>query len=202
MFNMLITHIRRKGVVESCIFLIWYTFVRISSVVHIMLLKARGHRISASCILFGSLFTQPSIPGSISIGTHCSLEHGVRLKCFGKGVIRIGNNVSINEHSMICAGKQVTVADDCVIGPYVHINDTKHNFGNTTILIRNQGWTAELIHIGKNVWIGAHVTVLMGVTIGEGAVIGAGAVVTKNVSPYTVVGGVPAKLIRNIKQVI
>jgi acetyltransferase-like isoleucine patch superfamily enzyme len=54
------------------------------------------------------------------------------------------------------------------------------------------------IHIGKNVWIGANATVLAGVTIGDGAVVAAGAVVTKDVEPNTIVGGVPARLIRRI----
>jgi acetyltransferase-like isoleucine patch superfamily enzyme len=55
------------------------------------------------------------------------------------------------------------------------------------------------IHIGKNVWIGANATVLAGVTLGDGAVIAAGAVVTKNVEPNTIVGGVPAKVIKKIE---
>ena len=55
------------------------------------------------------------------------------------------------------------------------------------------------IHIGKNVWIGANATVLAGVTIGDGAVVAAGAVVNKNVEPNTIVGGVPAKVIKKIE---
>ena len=55
------------------------------------------------------------------------------------------------------------------------------------------------IHIGRNVWIGANATVLAGVTIGDGAVVAAGAVVTKDVEPNSVVGGVPAKLIKRIE---
>jgi acetyltransferase-like isoleucine patch superfamily enzyme len=55
------------------------------------------------------------------------------------------------------------------------------------------------IHIGKNVWIGANATVLAGVTVGDGAVVAAGAVVTKDVEPNTIVGGVPAKVIKKIK---
>ena len=54
------------------------------------------------------------------------------------------------------------------------------------------------IHIGKNVWIGAHATVLQGVTVGDGAIIAAGAVVTKDVPSGIIVGGVPAKMIKQI----
>jgi len=61
---------------------------------------------------------------------------------------------------------------------------------------RRQSMSYAPIHIGKNVWIGANATVLAGVTIGDGAVVAAGAVVTKDVAPNTVVGGVPAKLIK------
>ena len=56
------------------------------------------------------------------------------------------------------------------------------------------------IHIGKNVWIGANATILAGVTIGDGAVVAAGAVVTKDVEPNTIVGGIPAKIIKKIEE--
>jgi len=55
------------------------------------------------------------------------------------------------------------------------------------------------IHIGKNVWIGANASVLPGVSIGDGAIVAAGAVVTKDVEPNTIVGGVPAKMIKRIE---
>ena len=64
---------------------------------------------------------------------------------------------------------------------------------------KRAGMTYAPIHIGKNVWIGANATVLAGVTIGDGAIVAAGAVVTKDVAPNTVVGGVPAKVIKKIE---
>lgn len=56
------------------------------------------------------------------------------------------------------------------------------------------------VKIGKNVWVGAHATILPGVTVGDNAVIAAGAVVTKDVPAFAVVGGVPAKIIKNISE--
>ena len=64
---------------------------------------------------------------------------------------------------------------------------------------KRQSMSYAPIHIGKNVWIGANATVLAGVTIGDGAVVAAGAVVTKDVTPNTVVGGVPARVIKVIE---
>lgn len=202
MISRLIALIYAKVYFEALVLSLSYLRVLTSSKIRILILRMRGYNIHSSNLIYGSLFLQRSSPNSISTNKDCHLEHGVRLKCYGTGIIKLGNNVSINEYSMICSGSEVNISNDCMLGPYVHINDSTHIFSDTSTPVRKQGWKAEPIYIDKNVWIGAHVTILMGVTIGEGAVIGAGAVVTKDVSPYTVVGGVPAKLIRNIKQVI
>ena len=77
-----------------------------------------------------------------------------------------------------------------------YFNDTRINDLDPA---KRQSMTYAPIHIGKNVWIGANATVLAGVTIGDGAVVAAGAVVTKDVEPNTIVGGVPAKVIKKIE---
>ncbi len=71
-----------------------------------------------------------------------------------------------------------------------------HIFSDTTVPIRQQGDRGGDIVIEDDVWIGTHTIILTDVTIHKGAIIGAGAVVTKDVEPYAIVGGVPAKLIR------
>ncbi len=72
-----------------------------------------------------------------------------------------------------------------------------YSFENNNLLIRLQGTTRQGIRIGKNCWIGAKVTILDGVSIGDHCVIAAGAVVTKNIPPHSVIGGVPARIIKS-----
>lgn len=114
--------------------------------------------------------------------------------------VEIGDNAKINRGVFITATDKIKIGNDVLIGPYTVINSGNHDYSNPDKVIRLQGHITKQITIEDDVWIGAHVTILKGVTIGKGAVVGAGAVVTKDVAPYTVVGGVPAKLIKYRKQ--
>ncbi len=95
---------------------------------------------------------------------------------YGQGGVKIGNYVRITAHTIIVA--------------------PQHIFKRRDIPICEQGIESKGIIIEDDVWIGAHCTILDGVKIGKGAIIAAGAVVTKDVAPYSTVGGVPAKLIK------
>ena len=106
--------------------------------------------------------------------------------------ITIGNNVSLNRNTMITAKAKVSIGNDVIIGPNVIINSGNHKTSNTKLPIRKQGHELTPIIIEDDVWIGANAVVLAGTTLGKGSVIGAGAVVTKNIEPYSIVGGVPA----------
>lgn len=110
---------------------------------------------------------------SVSLGDNS----GIGDKCFLQGNVEIGKNV--------------------MIGPEVMFIATNHNIDRKDIPMNKQGETSKKIIIGNNVWIGARSIVLAGVHIEDGSVIGAGAVVTKNVKKNSVVGGVPAKFIKN-----
>lgn len=107
----------------------------------------------------------------------------------------IGNHVAIGRHNMITAKKLIQIGDYCRIGAYVQILDCDHGIEKDE-LIMNQEAVIKPVIIGKDVWIGAGVKILKGVNIGDHAVIGANAVVTKDVPPYAIVGGVPAKIIK------
>ncbi len=109
--------------------------------------------------------------------------------------ITIGRNCRINENVFI---QQATIGNNVLIAPNVAILSVSHNHENLEIPIVDQGDTApNPPTIEDGVWLGRNVVVMPGIIIGEGAIVGAGAVVTKNVEPYTVVGGVPAKFIKS-----
>lgn len=111
--------------------------------------------------------------------------------------IKIGNNSSING-GMIFAGKnsKIIIGDNCLLSYNVHIRTISHNYIDKKKLILEQGNFEKTIKIGNDVWIGYGAQIMPGVEIGDGSVIAAGAVVTKDVEPYKVVGGVPAKVIK------
>jgi UDP-2-acetamido-3-amino-2,3-dideoxy-glucuronate N-acetyltransferase len=111
----------------------------------------------------------------------------------------IGRNCKISSHTFICEG--VTIEDDVFIGHNVtFINDlyprsTNEGGGLQT----EQDWTVVPTFIRKGASVGSSATILAGVTVGEGAIIGAGSVVTKDVPPWTIVAGNPARVLRRIE---
>lgn len=119
---------------------------------------------------------------------------------FGMGNnIVIGNNSDIGLNARISgcdAGGKLNIGNDVIMAPEVTILTLKHNYIEKDKLIRDQGFEKSIVTIEDDVWIGQHVTILPGVKIGKGAVIAAASVVVKDVDPYTVVGGVPAKYIK------
>jgi maltose O-acetyltransferase len=114
--------------------------------------------------------------------------------------IYLGKNVHVQRNVYIWAGKnsKITVGDNTIIGPGSFITSDNHGLKKDQ-LIRDQDGFEQDINIGSDVWLGAYSIVLPGVEIGSGVVVAAGSVVTKSVTPYTIVGGVPAKKIGDRK---
>jgi len=108
--------------------------------------------------------------------------------------VKIGKHCHINEN---CFLQGVTIGDYVLIAPNVAIVNSGHEYSDINIPIVMQGDTPqENPLIENNVWIGRNAIIMPNVIIKEGSIVGAGAVVTKDVQPFTVVGGVPAKLIK------
>ena len=118
--------------------------------------------------------------------------------------IHLGQRVVIRTGSMLIAsnenGGQIIIEDDVLVAPYVSMHVSNHKFDNPNLPIIEQGYTQPKdIILKRGCWVGAHSVILSGVTIGENAVVAAGSVVNRDVLPHTLVGGVPAKVIKYLK---
>jgi acetyltransferase-like isoleucine patch superfamily enzyme len=114
----------------------------------------------------------------------------------GEG-LSLGDNSNIGPYSWIGCSGYIKIGKNVMMGPRVSLLAENHNFDRTDIPMKEQGVHRKGIVIEDDVWLGANSCVLDGVTIGTGSVIATGAVVTKDVPPFSVVGGVPAKVLRS-----
>ena len=142
-------------------------------------------------------------PHGIDIGRGTIIMHGAVLHVYNfrnlpHAGIKIGCDSLIGEYSVIRGQGGVQIGDRVYTSPFTQIIAVNHVFDDPNRPFVEQGITAEGITIEDDVWLGAGAIVTDGVRIGKGAVIAAGAVVTKDVPPHTVVGGVPAKIIKAI----
>lgn len=133
-----------------------------------------------------SQITGTSINESTTVFTPLHINYGRHT--------RIGKNVFINFDCVFLDLGGITIEDNVLIAPKVSLLSEGHPVspGNRATL------TTGHIHIKKNAWIGAGATIMQGVTIGENAIVAAGAVVSKDVPDNTIVGGIPAKVIKHI----
>lgn len=124
-----------------------------------------------------------------------------RMAYFGLGDnIELGFNSDIGMGAKVygvSGGGRLYIGNNVMMAPEVTILTLDHNYHEKEVPIIKQGSKSFEVIIKDDVWIGYRAIILPGVTIGEGSVIAAGAVVTKDVDPYTVIGGVPAKFIKN-----
>jgi len=143
-------------------------------------------------------------PGGAFLPSEIVVSKGSRLDLEGEFAIYTGCSISVNDHATLRLGsgyinKKVTI--DCfreiTIGHGVAISKGVTLRDSDNHLIDGRSEHSEPIRIGNRVWIGLNVTVLKGVTIGDGAVVAAGSVVTRDVPAHALVGGVPAKIIRD-----
>lgn len=142
-------------------------------------------------------------PQGIAIGDNSLIMHGAVLHVYNfrnlpHAFIRIGRDSLIGELNVLRGQGGITIGDRVYTAPLVQILAVNHVFDDPSQPMVNQGITAEGIVIEDDVWIGAGAIVSDGVKIGRGAVIAAGAVVTADVPAHTLVGGVPARILREI----
>lgn len=144
-------------------------------------------------------------PKGIQLGDNTIVMHGAILHVYNfrnmpQSGIEIGRDSLVGEYSVIRGQGGVKIGDRVYTSPFTQILAVNHVFNDPSKPFVDQGITAQGIVIEDDVWLGAGAIVTDGVRIGKGAVVAAGAVVTKDVPPHAVVGGVPAKLMKDISK--
>lgn len=143
-------------------------------------------------------------PDGISIGENTFVMHGAVLHVYNfrdlpHAFIRIGRDSLIGELNVLRGQGGITIGDRVYSAPLVQILAVNHVYADPNRPFVEQGITAEGIVVEDDVWIGAGAIITDGVTVGQGAVVAAGAVVTQDVPPHSVVGGVPARVLKRIE---
>jgi len=133
-----------------------------------------------------SQITNSEIDESVAVFTPLRINYGKHTK--------IGKNVFINFDCTFLDLGGITIEDNVLIAPKVNLLSEGHPVEPEN----RQALMVGHIHIKKNAWIGAGATIMQGVTVGENAIVAAGAVVSKDVPDNTIVGGIPAKIIKSI----
>ena len=161
-------------------------------------LRAAGVDLAAPRYLLGCtcirhVFSHGS-RGSIRIGLHAMISHGVVIESWG-GDVRIGDRVFFGPHAVIYGHGGVEIGDESLIAMHCVIVSSNHTVPTANRTIQREPDQLLPTKIGRDVWLGAGVTVLGGVTIGDGCVVGAGAVVTADLPRYSIAYGVPARVV-------
>jgi len=138
-------------------------------------------------------------PENISLGSNIYIGHNTILKGYYKNQMIIGDNTWIGQNCFFHSAGGIKIGNGVGIGPSVKIITSYHkdNEPNKPILACKLEFKEVVLEDGCDIGIGA--VILPGIIVGEGAIIGAGSIVTKNVAPYTVVAGSPARFIKRRK---
>lgn len=137
----------------------------------------------------------------VVIGNNVTILKNTIIECtgvlseLGEGIV-IGNNVGIAQNCFIQVRGKVQIGNNVIFGPNVSVFSENHNFDDPDLPVSIQGVTRIGVTIEDGVWIGTRAVILDGVMVGKNSIVAAGSVVTKNVPPFSIVGGVPAKIIR------
>ena len=164
-------------------------------------------------------------PKNLHLGTQVIIEDGAEINCLASKGMHLGDRVSIGKYAIIrpsniyggpigeglvmgdnsnigpynyigCSGK-ITIGNNVMLAPRVSIYAENHVFDNPNITIKAQGVAKSAVVIEDDCWIAANVVILAGVTIGKGSVIAAGSVVNEDIPAFSVVAGVPARVIKS-----
>ncbi|MUG92446.1 acyltransferase [Scytonema sp. UIC 10036] len=138
--------------------------------------------------------TGDGINARILLREKVMLERGSDIKAHDNGLVEIGRRTYVGPYCCFAGPGPIKIGEDCMIASHAGIYANNHNFADLTLPMKSQGVTCYGITIEDDCWLGTGVKILDGVRIGRGSIIGAGAVVTKDIPPYSIAVGVPARV--------
>lgn len=150
-----------------------------------------GCRIADNVVLRANTDADTGIRLGAGVQVHESVLIGAN-----NGTISIGDRSWLAPFCLVYGNGNVTIGNDVLIAPRVSINTVSHHAERCDVTINEQGIYKDPVVIEDDVWIGMHAVILQGVTIGHGSIIGAGAVVNRDIPPWSIAVGSPAKVIR------
>lgn len=133
--------------------------------------------------------------GTVAIGQRTAIMQGSEIAVSRGAKVEIGNDVYVGAYSNMRSSRRIKIGDNVHLAQFVSLVGGQHSFIERDRLIREQPFEEGDVVIEDDAWLGVGVAVLSGVTVGTGAVVGAGTIVTKDVAPYSIVVGNPARMV-------
>jgi len=134
--------------------------------------------------------------GRLILGRWVHIGSGNSIRCH-EGTIRVGDKCVFGKDNTVNGYLDIEFGAATIVADWVYVCDFDHVFADVTVPIKDQGIVKSPVRVGPDVWLGTKVTVLRGITIGQGCVVAANAVVNKDLPPYSVAVGVPARVVRD-----
>ncbi len=159
---------------------------------------ANPHVITTGFVFLGRRVEVTARPGfgRLVLGRWVHLGDGTSLRCH-EGTLTIADKVVFGRNNVVNCYLDVSVGAASIIADMVYVADFDHVFADADTPIKDQGIVKSPVRIGADVWLANKVSVVRGTSIGDGSVVAANAVVTRDLPPYSIAGGVPARVIRN-----
>ncbi len=132
----------------------------------------------------------------VQIGSKVRIDRGVRLLSTNKARLQLEDGVRVGLYTVFNGGDSIYVGAKSLISGFVYLQTSMHGFKDRSLAVQSQGYEHASIHLAKDCWLGTHVVVLPGVKLGEGVVVGSNAVVNKSAEDFQVIGGIPAKVLK------
>lgn len=143
----------------------------------------------------GVCFDIKSSNASVRVGARNQIMRGAHIETGYSGHVSIGEGSLIGPYAILNGQGGLDIGANALVGGHCHIVSGNHEYRDTNVPMARQGFVSKGVVLEEDVWLGGGVKVLDGVRIGKGAIVAAGAVVNKDVEPFAIVGGVPARRI-------